>query len=160
MDETKKTIYTGAQSDHCQEDRCCWLACPSRLCSELIKAADGGQISLDWFDNDDSLSHPDPATRPTVLLLPGLTGTSRESYILHMVQQSRDLGYRWVVSGWIAWLTQRTDNFSALCSNLLSTDCRFHVQIKWKNFHWLSWLQSKICNQFCSAFARFFYTFI
>lgn len=97
MDETKKTIYTGAQSDHCQEDRCCWLACPSRLCSELIKAADGGQISLDWFDNDDSLSHPDPATRPTVLLLPGLTGTSRESYILHMVQQSRDLGYRWVV---------------------------------------------------------------
>lgn len=68
--------------------------CPTRLCSELIKAADGGQISLDWFDNDDSFSHPDPATRPTVLLLPGLTGTSRESYILHMVQQSRDLGYR------------------------------------------------------------------
>lgn len=70
------------------------LICPSCLHSELIKAADGGQISLDWFDNDDSVSHPDPATRPTVLLLPGLTGTSRESYILHMVQQSRDLGYR------------------------------------------------------------------
>lgn len=52
---------------------------------------------MDWFDNDDSFSHPDPAARPTVLLLPGLTGTSRESYILHMVQQSRDLGYRWVV---------------------------------------------------------------
>lgn len=49
---------------------------------------------MDWFDNDDSVSHPDAATRPTVLLLPGLTGTSRESYILHMVQQSRDLGYR------------------------------------------------------------------
>ncbi|CAF92281.1 unnamed protein product, partial [Tetraodon nigroviridis] len=65
--------------------------------NELIRAADGGQISLDWFDNDDSPSHPDPATRPTVLLLPGLTGTSRESYILHMVQQSRDLGYRCVV---------------------------------------------------------------
>lgn len=70
---------------------------PLRLCSELIKAADGGQISLDWFDNDDSSPHPDPASRPTVLLLPGLTGTSRESYILHMVQQSRDLGYRSVV---------------------------------------------------------------
>uniref|UniRef100_A0A3Q3X0I3 Phospholipase ABHD3 n=1 Tax=Mola mola TaxID=94237 RepID=A0A3Q3X0I3_MOLML len=65
--------------------------------NELIKAADGGQISLDWFDNDNSFPHPDPATRPTVLLLPGLTGTSRESYILHMVQQSRDLGYRCVV---------------------------------------------------------------
>ena len=52
---------------------------------------------MDWFDNDDSAPHPDRATRPTVLLLPGLTGTSRESYILHMVQQSRELGYRWVV---------------------------------------------------------------
>ncbi|KAJ0058967.1 hypothetical protein NL108_003308, partial [Boleophthalmus pectinirostris] len=65
--------------------------------NELIKAADGGQISLDWFDNDDSSSHPNPSCRPTVLLLPGLTGTSRESYILHMVQQSRELGYRCVV---------------------------------------------------------------
>ncbi|KAJ3594595.1 hypothetical protein NHX12_003902 [Muraenolepis orangiensis] len=64
---------------------------------ELIKAADGGQISLDWFDHDDSPSHPDSASRPTVILLPGLTGTSQESYILHMVQQSRDLGYRCVV---------------------------------------------------------------
>ena len=85
-----------------------------RLCSELIKAADGGQISLDWFDNDDSSSHPDPATRPTVLLLPGLTGTSRESYILHMVQQSRDLGYRLVVLAVLndavdALLQQHTD---------------------------------------------------
>lgn len=62
--------------------------------SELIRAADGGQISLDWFDNGDSAAYPDPVTRPTVLLLPGLTGTSRESYILHMVQQSRELGYR------------------------------------------------------------------
>ncbi|XP_050991955.1 phospholipase ABHD3 [Labeo rohita] len=65
--------------------------------NELIRAPDGGQISLDWFDNDDSPSHPDQSARPTVLLLPGLTGTSRESYILHMVQQSRDLGYRCVV---------------------------------------------------------------
>ncbi|XP_026765914.3 phospholipase ABHD3 [Pangasianodon hypophthalmus] len=65
--------------------------------NELMRAPDGGQISLDWFDNEDSLSHPDSPTRPTVLLLPGLTGTSRESYILHMVQQSRELGYRCVV---------------------------------------------------------------
>ncbi|XP_069013731.1 phospholipase ABHD3 isoform X2 [Embiotoca jacksoni] len=74
----------------------CWQ-CVMDTMNELIKAADGGQISLDWFDNDDSVFHPDPATRPTVLLLPGLTGTSRESYILHMVQQSRDLGYRCAV---------------------------------------------------------------
>ncbi|KAM6283210.1 phospholipase ABHD3 isoform 3-T3 [Porphyrio hochstetteri] len=65
--------------------------------NELIKTADGGQISLDWFDNNDSLYYPDASTRPTVLLLPGLTGTSRESYILHMIHQSETLGYRCVV---------------------------------------------------------------
>ncbi|MBN3310957.1 ABHD3 Phospholipase, partial [Amia calva] len=65
--------------------------------NELLGMADGGQISLDWFDNDDSVCYPDTTTRPTILLLPGLTGTSMESYILHMVQQSQDLGYRCVV---------------------------------------------------------------
>ncbi|NXC19085.1 ABHD3 Phospholipase, partial [Corythaeola cristata] len=65
--------------------------------NELIKTADGGQISLDWFDNNDSLYYPDASARPTVLLLPGLTGTSKESYILHMIHQSEMLGYRCVV---------------------------------------------------------------
>ncbi|NXP71235.1 ABHD3 Phospholipase, partial [Ramphastos sulfuratus] len=65
--------------------------------NELIKTADGGQISLDWFDNNGSLHYPDASTRPTVLLLPGLTGTSKESYILHMIHQSESLGYRCVV---------------------------------------------------------------
>uniref|UniRef100_G3PZ32 Phospholipase ABHD3 n=1 Tax=Gasterosteus aculeatus aculeatus TaxID=481459 RepID=G3PZ32_GASAC len=76
--------------------------------NELIKGADGGQISLDWFDNDDSASHPDPAARPTVLLLPGLTGTSRESYILHMVQQSRDLGYRMMLANYLGRKGRKT----------------------------------------------------
>ncbi|XP_077348681.1 phospholipase ABHD3 isoform X2 [Lithobates pipiens] len=65
--------------------------------NELIKTADGGQISLDWFSNDDNTLYPDASTRPTILLLPGLTGTSRESYILHMIKHSEELGYRCVV---------------------------------------------------------------
>ncbi|XP_026555100.1 phospholipase ABHD3 isoform X1 [Pseudonaja textilis] len=65
--------------------------------NELITATDGGQISLDWFDNHNSIQYPDSSTRPTILLLPGLTGTSKESYILHMIQQSKALGYRCVV---------------------------------------------------------------
>lgn len=63
--------------------------------SELIKTADGGQISLDWFDNCNSRCYMDATTRPTILLLPGLTGTSKESYILHMIHLSEDLGYRY-----------------------------------------------------------------
>ncbi|XP_063307559.1 phospholipase ABHD3 isoform X2 [Pelobates fuscus] len=65
--------------------------------NELIKTADGGQISLDWFNNDGNAIYPDASMRPTILLLPGLTGTSRESYILHMVTHSEGLGYRCVV---------------------------------------------------------------
>ncbi|KAG8571094.1 hypothetical protein GDO81_011522 [Engystomops pustulosus] len=66
--------------------------------NELIKTADGGQISLDWFSNDDdNTRYPDADTRPTILILPGLTGTSRESYILHMIKHSEALGYRCVV---------------------------------------------------------------
>jgi predicted alpha/beta-fold hydrolase len=63
--------------------------------SELIKTADGGQISLDWFDNGNSTCYVDASTRPTILLLPGLTGTSKESYILHMIHLSEELGYRY-----------------------------------------------------------------
>jgi predicted alpha/beta-fold hydrolase len=65
-------------------------------CSELIKTADGGQISLDWFDNNNSAYYVDASTRPTILLLPGLTGTSKESYILHMIHLSEELGYRYL----------------------------------------------------------------
>lgn len=65
------------------------------LSSELIKTADGGQISLDWFDNSNSKCYMDTTTRPTILLLPGLTGTSKESYILHMIHLSEELGYRY-----------------------------------------------------------------
>ncbi|XP_024436103.2 phospholipase ABHD3 [Desmodus rotundus] len=70
---------------------------PVQYRNELIKTADGGQISLDWFDNDHSKSYMDASTRPTILLLPGLTGTSKESYILHMIHLSEELGYRCVV---------------------------------------------------------------
>ncbi|XP_038665135.1 phospholipase ABHD3 isoform X2 [Scyliorhinus canicula] len=65
--------------------------------NELIKTADGGHISLDWSDSDDNALYPISTTRPTVLILPGLTGTSKESYILHMVKQSEILGYRCVI---------------------------------------------------------------
>uniref|UniRef100_A0A8C5KBS6 Abhydrolase domain containing 3 n=1 Tax=Jaculus jaculus TaxID=51337 RepID=A0A8C5KBS6_JACJA len=94
---------------------------PVRYRNELIKTADGGQISLDWFDNDNSTCYMEASTRPTILLLPGLTGTSKESYILHMIQLSEELGYRCVVF----------NNRGVAGENLLVIRCtrrRMHLQ--------------------------------
>ena len=43
-------------------------------CRETLETPDKGIVCLDSFDNDDSTVYNDAATRPTVLLLPGLTG--------------------------------------------------------------------------------------
>ncbi|XP_061563157.1 phospholipase ABHD3-like isoform X1 [Cololabis saira] len=65
--------------------------------NELIRTVDGGQISLDWADNQASVTYPESSTRPTVLILPGLTGNSQQSYVRHAVTQAIRHGYRCVV---------------------------------------------------------------
>ncbi|CAH2245204.1 phospholipase ABHD3 isoform X1 [Pelobates cultripes] len=65
--------------------------------NEIISTADGGQISLDWTDSGDSSCFPDGSKRPTIIFLPGLTGNSRQTYILHLVRQASGDGYRSVV---------------------------------------------------------------
>ncbi|KAI1897230.1 hypothetical protein AGOR_G00081130 [Albula goreensis] len=65
--------------------------------NELIRTRDGGQISLDWVDNTDSTVYPECSLRPTVLILPGLTGNSQQTYVLHAVSQATRRGYRSVV---------------------------------------------------------------
>ncbi|TSL47545.1 Protein ABHD1 [Bagarius yarrelli] len=70
--------------------------------SEIIRTSDGGQLSLDWVDNPDSVNYPQSSSRPTVLILPGLTGNSRQTYVLHMVQQAVRHGYRMLLLNYLA----------------------------------------------------------
>ncbi|KAL2082190.1 hypothetical protein ACEWY4_022008 [Coilia grayii] len=65
--------------------------------NELMRTCDGGQVSLDWVDNVESVCYPDGSVRPTILILPGLTGNSRQTYVLHTVRQATRRGYRCVV---------------------------------------------------------------
>ena len=72
----------------------CVSVCVCVCRSELIQTCDGGQISLDWTDNCGSEQYPGGAVRPTVLILPGLTGNSQQTYVLHAVSQATRRGYR------------------------------------------------------------------
>lgn len=58
---------------------------------EILTLKDGGEVALDWMDNncsDDS---------PVILLLPGLTGASQSEYIKCLVTTACDIGARVVV---------------------------------------------------------------
>ncbi|NXG81075.1 ABHD1 protein, partial [Baryphthengus martii] len=65
--------------------------------SEAIRTPDGGQLILDWAEDAAGRRHPEPHTRPTVLLLPGLTGSSQAGYLLCLVHRASRAGYRSVV---------------------------------------------------------------
>lgn len=62
---------------------------------ELLTLSDGGQVALDWVYNESSPHYTEH--KPIVIILPGLVGSSQESYVLHLVNESVKNGLRSVV---------------------------------------------------------------
>ncbi|KAK7258178.1 hypothetical protein RIF29_32684 [Crotalaria pallida] len=65
-----------------------------KLRRECLITPDGGAVALDWVSADDRTLSPDS---PLLVLLPGLTGGSGDSYVRHMLVKARNNGWRVVV---------------------------------------------------------------
>ncbi|KAH0956080.1 hypothetical protein HN011_012124 [Eciton burchellii] len=58
---------------------------------EILSLPDGGEVALDWAEEDCS------TTSPIVIILPGLTGASQAEYIKCLVSTARKVGIRCVI---------------------------------------------------------------
>ncbi|PIN14655.1 Alpha/beta hydrolase [Handroanthus impetiginosus] len=65
-----------------------------RFRRECLRTRDDGAVALDWVCGDD---HNLPSDSPILILLPGLTGGSEDTYVRHMLLRARSKGWRAVV---------------------------------------------------------------
>ncbi|KAL6633875.1 hypothetical protein ACP70R_026546 [Stipagrostis hirtigluma subsp. patula] len=65
-----------------------------RLRRECLRAPDDGAVALDWVSGDERAL---PRDAPVLILLPGLTGGSDDTYVRHMLMRARSKGWRVVV---------------------------------------------------------------
>lgn len=61
---------------------------------ECLRTQDNGTIALDWVYGDHRSL---PSDSPILILLPGLTGGSQDSYVKHMLAKAKSKGWRVVV---------------------------------------------------------------
>ncbi|XP_020084479.1 embryogenesis-associated protein EMB8 [Ananas comosus] len=61
---------------------------------ECLRTSDDGAVALDWVSGDDRRL---PFDSPVLILLPGLTGGSDDTYVRHMLVRARNKGWRVVV---------------------------------------------------------------
>lgn len=91
-------LYWFAES-RCQTILRYFLPCFARITCrrEVVRPSNGGQFYLEWYDNVTSNSFLDCETRPTIIILPGITSTSDSSYIKSMVGRLLNRGYRVII---------------------------------------------------------------
>lgn len=66
----------------------------ARLKRECLRTKDDGAVALDWVSGEHQIL---PPNSPVLILLPGLTGGSGDSYVRHMLIKARNKGWRVVV---------------------------------------------------------------
>lgn len=63
-----------------------------RYSREVINLSDGGRVAIDWVDSELL-----PPETPVILILPGLTGSSRTDYVRGLATTGKKAGFRCVV---------------------------------------------------------------
>ncbi|CAL8316945.1 unnamed protein product [Merluccius merluccius] len=120
--------------------------------NEVLQTADGGRISLDWVDNVSSAAYPASATRPTVLILPGLTGNSQQLYVYHVVSQATRRGYSMLVLNYLADKGPRSGLVAAItlsvCWNTQKSAESVEQPINWLLFN------RQLAANLCRAISR------
>ncbi|XP_008791618.2 embryogenesis-associated protein EMB8 [Phoenix dactylifera] len=61
---------------------------------ECLRTRDNGAVALDWVSGDELQL---PIDSPVLILLPGLTGGSDDTYVRHMLVRARNRGWRVVI---------------------------------------------------------------
>ncbi|XP_039261016.2 phospholipase ABHD3-like [Styela clava] len=92
-------LYWFAES-RCQTILRTFLPCLSgfKYRREVVEEPNGGQFYLDWRDNDhNNVIYPNSKTRPTIFILPGVTSTSKSTYVRSIVFRLVQNGYRVMV---------------------------------------------------------------
>nr|XP_039257873.1 phospholipase ABHD3-like [Styela clava] len=64
---------------------------------EILHADDGGIFGVDWCHNKSSSQYSEPSTRPTIIIVPGLSSTPESGYIKSMTLCLVEKGFRVVV---------------------------------------------------------------
>lgn len=77
---------------------------------EDVIMSDGGHVSIDWYN--EVSPH-----QPTVLILPGITGSSDEGYVQHWIDDLTRIGYRSVVLNYRGCGTTTLTTPQLYCAN-------------------------------------------
>lgn len=95
---------------------------------EVLKTQDGGLLAIDWANinsNDKKM---------VVLVLPGLTGSSKENYVTHLVEKAVKLGCKAVVMNYRGIEIELKTSRAYCATNYEDLDCVIqHIHKKFKD---------------------------
>ncbi|XP_057509954.1 embryogenesis-associated protein EMB8 isoform X2 [Actinidia eriantha] len=128
-----------------------------RLRRECLRTKDNGTVALDWVSGDDRRL---PSDSPLLILLPGLTGGSQDTYVRHMLLRATNNGWRVVVFNSRGCgdspVTTPQEPHNCLLSGAVSLCNPFNLLIADEDFHkgFNNVYDKALANSLCKIFKK------